>query len=186
MLASNFSRVYDKFKLSLYERLFTKFNNDSKDALSPSEVICMEIIVALHRPTINEFTKMAQMSPPNAAYRINRLVKKGYIYKRQNKDDKRQYTLIVTKKYKENYGDIFNYVDLVSERIENRFPPEDVDKLNKMLRIIADELMPEMNGFHHVESRLEDKPSAAKAGDELEEESSEIEAGAAEENAAAE
>lgn len=146
----------------------------------------MEIIVALHRPTINEFTKMAQMSPPNAAYRINRLVKKGYIYKRQNKDDKRQYTLIVTKKYKENYGDIFNYVDLVSERIENRFPPEDVDKLNKMLRIIADELMPEMNGFHHVESRLEDKPSAAKAGDELEEESSEIEAGAAEEDAAAE
>jgi DNA-binding MarR family transcriptional regulator len=172
MLASNFSRVYDKFKLSLYERLFTKFNTDSKDALSPSEVICMEIIVALHRPTINEFTKMAQMSPPNAAYRINRLVKKGYIYKRQNKDDKRQYTLIVTKKYKENYGDIFNYVDLVSERIENRFPPEDVDKLNKMLRIIADELMPEMNGFHHVESRLEDKPSAAKAGEELEEEAS--------------
>lgn len=169
MLARNFSRIYDKFKLSLYERLFTKFNDNSKDALTPSEVICMEIIIALHRPTINEFTKMAQMSPPNTAYRINRLVKKGYIYKRQNKDDKRQYTLIVTKKYKENYGDIFDYIDLVSERIENRFPKEDVEKLNQMLRIIGTELMPEISGIHHVESRLEQRPTAAEAVDKLEE-----------------
>lgn len=56
---------------------------------------------------------------------------------------------------------------MVSERIEKRFPKEDVDKLNKMLRIIADELMPEIDGFHHVESRLDGKPVAARAGDQL-------------------
>ena len=68
MLEQNFSKVYNKFKLLLYTRIL-KNHEESKEALSSLEVICMEIIVALGAPTIAEFSKFARMSAPNAAYR---------------------------------------------------------------------------------------------------------------------
>ena len=47
MLKENFSHVYDKFKLLLYDKAFNDDGDD--DALSAFEVICMEIITALKR-----------------------------------------------------------------------------------------------------------------------------------------
>ena len=76
MLEKNFSDIYTKFKMRLYSKVF---NQDIKveDSLSAIEVLCVELIVAMDRPTINEFASFAQLSAPNAAYKINNLVKKG-------------------------------------------------------------------------------------------------------------
>ena len=91
---------------------------ESKEALSSLEVICMEIIVALGAPTIAEFSKFARMSALNAAYRVNKLVTKGYVERVQSTVDKREYHLRPTEKYSRDYGDIFNYIDVdVSRQI---------------------------------------------------------------------
>ena len=68
MLKENFSHVYDKFKLLLYDKAFNDDSDD--DALSAFEVICMEIITALKEPTVNAFADAAHMSSPNATYYI--------------------------------------------------------------------------------------------------------------------
>lgn len=96
MLKENFSHVYDKFKLLLYDKAF---NDDDEDALSAFEVICMEIITALNEPTVNEFADAAHMSSPNATYRVNCLIKKGYINKKRGETDRREYYLEATEKY---------------------------------------------------------------------------------------
>lgn len=153
MLERNFQKVYNRFKLSLYSRVFKEFGSKEEEGLSTMEVILMEIILALGEPTVNEFASMSTLSAPNAAYRINQLVKKGYISKIQSDKDKREFHLKVTDKYTEKYGDIFSYINKVSARIRDRFPAEDVEKLDVMLGIIAHELMKETNILRIVAER---------------------------------
>ena len=105
----------------------------------------MEIINALGHPTIAEFSSFVNISPPNAAYKINSLIQKGYITKSSLPDDKREYHLSVTQKYIDYYNVSYRYLSTVMDRIKERFPAQDVEKLEEMLNIISDELMPELN-----------------------------------------
>ena len=143
MLEKNFSDIYTKFKMSLYSKVF---NQDIKveDALSAMEVLCVELIYAMGRPTINEFASFAQLSPPNASYKVGSLVKKGYVNKVRSEQDKREYYLEVTDKYMQTYGVTYDYIGTVMKRIRQRFSPEQVAELEDILGIIDDELMPEV------------------------------------------
>lgn len=104
----------------------------------------MESIMALGSPTVNEFATFMRISPPNAAYKVNSLVKKGYIRKVQSPDDRREYHLEVTQKYIDYYNISAAYTTEVVARVNRRFPPEDCAKLEEMLTIVSRELMPEM------------------------------------------
>lgn len=130
--------------MGLYAKTFNQ-NIVVSDGLSAIEVICVETIYALGNPTINQFASFAQLSPPNAAYKINSLVKKGYIKKVRSNTDKREYHLEVTEKYMENYGVTYDYIAVVMERIRNRFSKEEVEQFENFLKVINDELMPEVN-----------------------------------------
>lgn len=143
MLEQTFNDVYTKFKLHFYKAVFSRFQ-DREASLTTVESFCMEIIMALGRPTINEFARFVQISPPNAAYKVNSLVQKGYVRKVQSPDDKREYFLEVTQKYIDYYNLSYNYLNTVMDRIKHRFPEEDVERLEDMLHVISSELMPEI------------------------------------------
>ena len=138
-----FNEVYTKFKLHFYQEIFLRFQ-DREASLTTVETFCMESIMALDSPTVNEFATFMRISPPNAAYKVNSLVKKGYIRKVQSHEDKREYHLEVTPKYIDYYNISASYTTLVMERITKRFPPEDCAKLEEMLAIVSRELMPEV------------------------------------------
>ena len=144
MLEQAFFNVYTKFKLHFYQEIFRRFQT-REASLTTVESFCMEIINALGHPTINEFSSFVNISPPNAAYKINNLIQKGYVTKRQSPDDKREYHLYVTQKYIDYYNVSYRYLSTVMDRIKQRFPAEDVAKLEEMLDIISNELMPELD-----------------------------------------
>ena len=144
MLDESFDRVYTKFKLHFYRSVFSRFQ-DREASLTTVETFCMEIINALGHPTINEFSSFLNISPPNAAYKINSLIQKGYVTKEQSPDDKREYHLSVTQKYIDYYNISQRYLNTVLRRVKKRFPKEDVAKLEEMLDVISDELMPELD-----------------------------------------
>ena len=144
MLDEAFDRVYTKFKLHFYRSVFSRFQ-DREASLTTVETFCMEIINALGHPTINEFSSFLNISPPNAAYKINSLIQKGYVTKEQSPDDKREYHLSVTQKYVDYYNISQRYLNTVLRRVKKRFPKEDVAKLEEMLDVISDELMPELD-----------------------------------------
>ena len=104
----------------------------------------MESIMALGRPSVNEFATFMRISPPNAAYKVNSLVKKGYIRKVQSPEDRREYHLEVTQKYIDYYNISSNYMAEVMDRIVHRFPAEDCAKLEEILTVVSQELMPEI------------------------------------------
>ena len=144
MLKSAFFDVYTKFKLHFYKEIFQRFQT-REASLTTVETFCMETIMALGSPTVNEFASFMCISPPNAAYKVNSLIKKGYINKIQSEVDRREYHLEVTQKYIDYYNISANYMVNVMERIAERFSPEECEKLEEMLRIVSQELMPEVD-----------------------------------------
>ena len=142
-LEQAFNEVYTKFKLHFYQEIFRRFQ-DREASLTTVETFCMESIMALGSPTVNEFATCMRISPPNAAYKVNSLVKKGYIRKVQSPDDRREYHLEVTQKYIDYYNISAAYTTEVVARVNRRFPPEDCAKLEEMLTIVSRELMPEV------------------------------------------
>ena len=143
MLKDVFVNVYVKFKLHFYQEIFRGFQ-DREANLTAVETFCMETIMALGKPTVNEFASFMSISSPNAAYKVNSLVKKGYIRRIQSEDDRREYHLEVTQKYIDYYNISSNYINKVMERITKRFTPEECNQLKDILTVINDELMPEV------------------------------------------
>ena len=75
---------------------------------------------------------------------MNSLVKKGYVERIQSTIDKREYRLRPTQKYIDYYNISYSYLHLVMERAKQRFSPDDLAKLEEMLQVVSDELMPEI------------------------------------------
>ncbi|MCD7948033.1 MAG: MarR family winged helix-turn-helix transcriptional regulator [Oscillospiraceae bacterium] len=143
MLDDALNKVYTKFKLQFYRTIFGRFQT-REASLTTVETFCMEIIMSLGKPTVNEFSRYVGISAPNAAYKINSLVQKGYVLKEQSINDKREYFLIPTQKFYDYYNISYRYVVTVTQRIREHFPSEDVAQLERMLNIISSELMPEI------------------------------------------
>ncbi len=143
MLENAFAQVYGKFKLHFYIKIFDKLG-DREASLTSTETFCMEIIQALGAPTILEFAKFADFSAPNAAYKVNNLIQKGYLIKEQSKMDRREFHIKPTQKYYDYYNISHSYITSVIDRIKNRFTQEECNKFEEMLNVISDELMPEI------------------------------------------
>ena len=143
-LEQAFNEVYTKFKLHFYQEIFRRFQ-DREASLTTVETFCMESIMALGSPTVNEFATFMRISPPYAASKVTSLVTKGYIRKVQSPDDRREYHLEVTQKYIDYYNISAAYTTEVVARVNRRFPPEDCAKLEEMLTIVSRELMPEVS-----------------------------------------
>ena len=143
MIEEAFIQVYTKFKLHFYKSLFEKIQQ-RETSLTTVETYCIEIIPAMGTPTIGEFASFIQISSPNAAYKVNSLIKKGYVRKVQSEDDKREYHLEVTDKYYDYYNMNAMYVKKVTERMRERFTKEELEVLDKILMVMQSELMPEV------------------------------------------
>ena len=145
MLRDEFNKVYSKFKLHFYQKVFEKFQ-DREATLTTVETFCMEIIYAAKGPTVNEFAKIANLSSPNAAYKVNNLMKKGYLEKVQSKEDKREYHLYVTQKYLDYYNISYQYLDTVMTRLEEKFTSEELENSFRIMKkCVSTILIPNRN-----------------------------------------
>ena len=140
MLKENFINVYDKFKLRFYKSVF-ELVRERDGSLSAMEAFSLEVIKMLDCPTVGRFADFLNISQSNATYKVNNLIKKGYLVRQNSQTDRREYHLVLSEKYF-RYMDLFSaYEETVIERIQKRFSPEDVAKFDEMLKIISEELM---------------------------------------------
>ena len=142
MMESSFIEVYDKFKLEFFRRIF-ELVRECEGSLSAMEAFSIEVIHALHEPTVGQFAEFLNISQSNATYKVNNLIRKGYLERENSRTDRREYHLILSEKFFRYAGLLSNYEHIVMERIKERFPQEDVEKFDQMLAIISAELMPE-------------------------------------------
>ena len=142
MLEANFKEVYEKFELQFFRKVFEQVR-ERDGSLSAMEAFSVEVIYLLHEPTVGQFADFLNISQSNATYKVNNLIKKGYIERQNSQTDRREYHLVLSEKFL-NYVGLFNsYERAVMQRIEKRFPEEEVQIFDKILRVMSDELMPE-------------------------------------------
>lgn len=142
MLQNSFTEVFDKFKLQFYKNLF-ELIKEREGSLSAMEAFSVEVIRMLGNPTISQFADFLNISQSNATYKVNSLIRKGYIERENSPVDHREYHLVLSDKYYKYIGLLSSYESTVMQRIEQHFPAEDVQKLDGMLAEISRELMPE-------------------------------------------
>ena len=146
-MSNPLSEVYGKFRLHYYRDVFNRIQAREL-SLSAVEVYCTEIIRALNKPTINEFANFINISSPNATYKVNSLIQKGYVTKIQSESDKREYYLDVTEKFYKYWNLSEKYLDIVEGRLQDSLSPEEFETFNRILNKISDEMMPEV-GLPH-------------------------------------
>ena len=117
------SALYSKFRVHYYRDVFRGSIPESL-SLTTTEVYCVEIIHNLGTPTIQEFANYIGISSPNATYKVNSLIKKGYVKKVQSDKDKREFYLDVTEKYYRYYNINEKYLDIVENRLKDNLSPE--------------------------------------------------------------
>ncbi len=148
MLEESFLEVYDKFKLNFYKNV-TKGFEGREASLTTIETFCVEVIGILDKPTISDLTEFMEVSQPNMTYKVASLVEKGYVRKIQSSEDKREYFLEVTEKF-HKYNDVKNsYIYEVLNRAKEKFSEDEIENLDRLLKIMSNELMNEVTDFIH-------------------------------------
>ena len=136
MLEKNFEILYLMFRSNYYKQIIKEIGI-KEGSLSATESYCVEIIYLLDKPTVSDFAQYLNLSVPNANYKINSLVKKGYVVREQSKTDLREQHLCVTDKFLNYYCLNDAVIALLMKRIRETFSPEDVETLNDMIQRIV-------------------------------------------------
>lgn len=141
-----FEEVYTKFKLHFYREVFGRFG-DREATLTTVETFCMEVIHAMQMPTVNEFASFINISGPNAAYKVNNLVKKGYLERVRSERDRRECYLKPTQRYIDYFNISSKYEHTVWDRLEERLGSKELEALKHALEIMTNELMGEVPAY---------------------------------------
>lgn len=142
MLEESFIRVYDRFKLQFYRKVFERVR-ERDGSLSAMEAFSLEVIKMLGQPTVGQFADFLNISQSNATYKVNNLIKKGYLERENSMTDRREYHLVLSEKFFKYAELLSSYEMLVMQRIKERLPAEDVETFDRILNVISSELMPE-------------------------------------------
>ena len=80
MLLQTLRQLYRRLRLTSYRRIFGSIRERS-GSLSATEAFSADVIQLMGAPTLSQFAQYLGISQPNATYKINNLVAKGYVEK---------------------------------------------------------------------------------------------------------
>lgn len=139
MLEEIFRDVYSRFKHHFYQGIFQELS-DREANLTATESFAVEIIHSLGEPTIGEFANYIRISLPNATYRVNSLVKKGYLQKITSDSDRRETRLRLTERFYHYYNISSNYIHNILSKMKDRMSESEcmqfIQSLSVMLNIM--------------------------------------------------
>ena len=142
MLSQEILDLYKKSRLMTYRAMFGRIR-EKTGSLSATEAYAVDVIYLLGSPTITQLAETLGISQPNATYKVNNLIRKGYIVKENSDTDRREYHLKLSDKFYSYNGLMQSYIDTVLGRIRARFTPEELATFAHVLAVMSDELMPE-------------------------------------------
>ena len=151
MMEENFITVFDKFKFQFFRKIFESVR-ERDGSLSAMEACSLEIIDLLGAPTIGEFADFLNISQSNATYKVNSLMRKGYLVRQNSETDRREYHLVLSEKYYNYMAFLTSYEDTVCRRIQDRFSEEELTVFDRILKTISEELMPECDVLNEKKS----------------------------------
>ena len=139
MIDNTFLKLFKVLRLSGYRSIFHKLCN-REGSLSATEAYGADVIYLLDEPTIKEFSAFLGISQPNASYKVNSLIAKGYVEKVLSKTDRRTAHLRVTDKFHKYYDETEAAVRKVAGVLEENYSPSEIALFEKMLITLSSKI----------------------------------------------
>lgn len=136
MLSAQITELYKRFRLMTYRNLFGRIR-ERDGSLSATEAYTVDVIFLLDNPTVTQLAEALGISQPNATYKVNNLVAKGYVVKTVSEGDKRECRLQVCDRFYRYYGDLDHFTDKAVAALEREYPPEALETFGQMLQSLA-------------------------------------------------
>lgn len=130
------TRCYARFRLITYQGMF-RLLRERDSSLSAAEAFAIDVIYLLQEPTIKEFADCLGISQPNATYKVNHLIQKGYVQKTPSQEDRREAHLHVTEKYMRYWEESNQTLNRALETLQKRFSPEEVETFTRVLQELS-------------------------------------------------
>ena len=137
------TRCYARFRLITYRSMF-RLLRERDSSLSAAEAFAVDVIYLLQEPTIKEFADCLGISQPNATYRVNHLIQKGYVQKTPSQEDRREAHLHVTDKYMRYWNESNGSLTRALTVLQDRFSADEVATFTRMLQELT-EILPEVD-----------------------------------------
>lgn len=127
--------IVRKTKLHFYRSVFREFE-DSDRPLSIEESMLLEVIDYLDRPSINDLVNFLHISQPNMSYKVNVLVKKGYVRKVKSNKDQRFLHVVLTEDYLSYKQKKNEFTKDAMTRAEEKLNQEEIENLYHSLYLV--------------------------------------------------
>ena len=137
------SRCYARFRLITYRSMF-RLLRERDSSLSAAEAFAVDVIYLLQEPTIKEFADCLGISQPNATYKVNHLIQRGYVQKTPSQEDRREAHLHVTDKYMRYWNESNGSLTRALTVLQDRFSADEVATFTRMLQELT-EILPEVD-----------------------------------------
>ncbi len=121
--------------ITVYRRIFSK---RTASGLTTAELFNLYIIDLMDGPTIKDFASFLGISQPNATYRINALVEKGYVEKMPSLTDRRESHLLTTKKCRKLMKEDGRSAEALEIVLKSRFSEEQLDCAREVLEAVLE------------------------------------------------
>lgn len=139
MLINEAIRLFQKLRLMHYRSMLGQVG-EREGSLSATEAFSVDVIHILGAPTIKQFSDFLGISQPNATYKINSLISKGYIKKVPSEDDHREYHLHVADKFYSYYEENTTFLQYAVSKLENSHSEKELELFETMLCELNDAL----------------------------------------------
>ena len=139
MLQKSFENLIDALLLEFFKKIFDAVK-EREGSLSAMEAFAVEVIHELKEPTIREFAEFLNISQSNATYKVNSLIKKGYIEKQNSSIDRREYHLVLTNKYYDYTNYLRTYIANLSKNLELNNSEVEIEACSRILDAFTEEI----------------------------------------------
>lgn len=137
MLRECIIRMYRWLRLDTYRRVFGTVKERS-GSLSATEAFSADVISLLNKPTLKQFADCIGISQPNATYKVNMLVEKGYVKKQIPNSDRREIHLEMAEKFYRYFGDCSDTFSRAVDALKEQFTDEQLKNAETVLTALLD------------------------------------------------
>ena len=132
MLTQAVFQLFRRYRLFCYRGLFAAVH-EKDGSLSATEAFSADIIHLLGTPTVSQFAAAIGISQPNATYKVNQLVAKGYLHKTVQAHDRREIVLTTSEKFSGYFDENEDEMQKKVAVLSAQFTPEELRSAERVL-----------------------------------------------------
>jgi DNA-binding MarR family transcriptional regulator len=131
------AKIAEIFQQNMKEAKAQAIGNDAIGELTVHHWNYIETIQELGNPTFTELAEKLQVTKPSVTAIVNKLIRQGYVYKRQSNEDRRIYHVYLSEKGKNLIAAEHKALTTFADQVRYALSEAEVNQLVEMFKKIV-------------------------------------------------